>query len=343
VTWKERGLTLRQETSFPKEEGTTLKLKLAKPTRFTLKVRKPAWSDAKAEGELKDGYFEITRDWKDGDEVKVSLPMKIQAEKLPDGSDWVAFRYGPLVLAGVTGTEDMVGLFGGEGRGDHIAKGRMLPMDGAPTLLVEDANKAADVVKRTADGFSLGDVVEPAGDRGMKLVPFYQIHGARYAVYFRAMTPAKYAAERERLVVAEREKLALEKRTVDLVRPGEQQSEVDHKYKGENTSSGTHAERSWRDARGWFSYELKNEAGWTGGTELWVTLWGPDKGREFDVTINGQPAASIKMDGTRGKDFVVEKIQLPTDSNGRPMEVKFIAKPGSIAGGIFEIRVIRKE
>lgn len=336
VTWKEKGLVLRQETAFPAEEAVTFKVSVEKPVRFALKVRKPQWSEAKVQGAvLKDGYWEIDREWKTGDEVKVVLPMKVTAERLPDGSDWVAFKYGPIVLAGVTGSEELVGLYAGDGRGDHIAKGPMLPMDGAPTVVVNDVTKVAEAVQREGDGFALA-AAEPEAFKGMKLVPFYQVHGARYAVYFRAMTPAKWAAEKERLAGAEREKMALEQRTVDVVKPGEQQSEVDHGFKGEKTNSGTHGERSWRDARAWFSYEMKVQ----GGDELWATFLGSDRGREFEVFVGEARLAEVKLKGGR-EGFVVEKWTLPAGGSGT-QTVKFVAKPGSIAGGVFEVRVVRK-
>ena len=48
--------------------------------------------------------------------------------------------------------------------------------------------------------------------------------------------------------VAEERRKAFEARIVDDVKPGEQQSEADHAFKGERSSSGGSAPR-WRDAR----------------------------------------------------------------------------------------------
>ena len=43
VVWRERGLTLTQDTSFPDVSTTRLTLTLLKPQRFTLRVRHPGW------------------------------------------------------------------------------------------------------------------------------------------------------------------------------------------------------------------------------------------------------------------------------------------------------------
>jgi hypothetical protein len=51
----------------------------------------------------------LKREWRDGDVIEISLPMHMTAERLPDQSNYVAMKYGPLVLAAATGTEQMVG------------------------------------------------------------------------------------------------------------------------------------------------------------------------------------------------------------------------------------------
>ena len=48
-------------------------------------------------------------------------------------------------------------------------------------------------------------------------------------------------------------------RTVDQVAVGEQQPETEHNFKGEETEADVHRNghwRHWRQARGWFGYDL---------------------------------------------------------------------------------------
>jgi uncharacterized protein len=50
-------------------------------------------------------FYDIQREWKDGDNVSILLPIGIQFVPLPDDERIGAFRYGPEVLAGLCETE----------------------------------------------------------------------------------------------------------------------------------------------------------------------------------------------------------------------------------------------
>ena len=52
LTWPERGLTVRQDTTFPDEPRTRLRLALAQPRQFAVHVRHPAW--------VAEGAFRVT-------------------------------------------------------------------------------------------------------------------------------------------------------------------------------------------------------------------------------------------------------------------------------------------
>lgn len=109
LDWKEQNFSLRQETSFPAEQGTTLHIKTAAPQKRSIHVRIPAWV---AEGgsvringrELEafaqpSSYLSLMREWHDGDQVEVALPMKLYTVPLPGDPTLRAAMYGPLVLA----------------------------------------------------------------------------------------------------------------------------------------------------------------------------------------------------------------------------------------------------
>ena len=44
LNWKEKGLTVRQETKFPQEEGTTLIFHASQPAKLTVNLRVPYWA-----------------------------------------------------------------------------------------------------------------------------------------------------------------------------------------------------------------------------------------------------------------------------------------------------------
>src|SRR5438093_8805129 len=50
-------------------------------------------------------FVTIDREWKNGDRVDVSLPMRLHTESMPDNPKMFAIMYGPMVLVGDLGTE----------------------------------------------------------------------------------------------------------------------------------------------------------------------------------------------------------------------------------------------
>ena len=110
VNWREKGLTLRQETDFPAEETTVLTIRAQNPVETTVYLRYPSWSKGvkvfvngkKIAVKQKPGsYIAITRLWKDGDRITADYPMCLRVETTPDNPQKGALVYGPVVLAGV--------------------------------------------------------------------------------------------------------------------------------------------------------------------------------------------------------------------------------------------------
>ncbi len=117
LSWPEKNLSVRQETKFPESDTTVLKFKADKPTAFALKIRQPAWitdgvkisiNGQKQKIDSAPGsYLTLQREWRDGDTVKIQLPMKLHTEFLPGTTNEIALLYGPIVLAGELGTNGM--------------------------------------------------------------------------------------------------------------------------------------------------------------------------------------------------------------------------------------------
>ncbi|MDD3779381.1 MAG: glycoside hydrolase family 127 protein [Proteiniphilum sp.] len=116
-----------KKNNFPVESGTRITINPRGKKEFTLQLRYPEWIEAGAlqirvngkavPAAAKDGYVPVSRRWKKGDKVEVTLPMEIRTEQLPDHSHYYSFLYGPLVLAAQTGIEDQDGLFADDSRG----------------------------------------------------------------------------------------------------------------------------------------------------------------------------------------------------------------------------------
>jgi DUF1680 family protein len=354
LDWRERGVRVRQETEFPDEPRTRLTISTRKPQRFTLKIRHPAWCERPAVSvngtpdpfpSSRSSYVEITREWRDGDRIEVGLPMRTTIERLPDGSDYVAVLHGPIVLAAKTGTEGLDGLIAGNGRMAHAAPGPYEPIDQAP-MLVGDFDKLAGGI-RPVEGkpmtFTAAALIRPETWRDLELVPFFRVHDARYMIYWRTVPAEKYPEVVAALEASEQVRLELEARTIDQVTPGEQQPEVGHSLQAENSHTGVTLGRHWRDASGWFSYELKTPPGEP--VELLVTYLGREKNRAWDISVNGRVIASPKSGDFTGDRFVDVAYPLPAAltaaAPGGVLTVKFAAREKSRTGSIFGVRLIR--
>ena len=51
-------------------------------------------------------FVKITRTWQRGDKINVSYPMELTLEECPDYTDYIAFNYGPVLLAAQTTSSD---------------------------------------------------------------------------------------------------------------------------------------------------------------------------------------------------------------------------------------------
>ena len=155
LNWKDKGIIIAQETEFPYEESTILTINTDRNVVFTLMVRQPYWA---AKGKFKidvngkefplrsvpSSYVPVSREWKNGDTVRIILPMNGRLEKLINVPNYYAFMYGPLMLGAKTGTNDIPYLIAGTGRWEHIPDGKMLPLNEAPIILEDTLSSIPD-------------------------------------------------------------------------------------------------------------------------------------------------------------------------------------------------------
>jgi hypothetical protein len=356
LDWKEKEIELEQETEFPRVASSSIVIR--KGGRFTLHIRYPTWVNADGFRVTVNGealqtadttpgqYFAIDRVWQAGDRVDVALPTSVNAEQLPDGENYYALLYGPIALAAASNPfpGEKLQYFADDSRMGHAASGQQCPLQDAPRFISEspDFDKG---IRRITSGdliFELPESLRYNGSEKLSLKPFYETHETRYTLYFPYSTQHQYDQEKQALVAAEEKHLALEAMTIDKVTPGEQQPESDHFFEGEDTEAGVYRNKHWRHATGWFSYKLRDPK--SEAKILRITYNGLDKGRDFDIKINGQRLAAVILTGERGDQLFTVDYSL---ANIKPKEsgvldVKFVAAPNSIAGGIFGLRLLRQ-
>ncbi|CAH0293471.1 Non-reducing end beta-L-arabinofuranosidase [Pedobacter sp. Bi27] len=357
LNWKEKNISIRQETTFPDEEKTRL-IVVDGNARFMLMIRKPSWvgkemMEVKINGKkadyklLPNAYLGIGRNWKKGDVVELSLPMKTTIERMPNLPEYVAIMHGPILLGAKTGTEALNGLVAGDSRWGHIASGKKLPINKAPILIdehIDDIGKKIEPIKGQSMKFSfVNERIE--NPEKITLEPFYRIHDSRYMMYWMALTPGQYAAYLDSAARVENEKLALESRTVDFVAPGEQQPEVDHQMKNNNSHTGSYLDQFWRNAtgNGFFSYEMNTE----GADQLalnvrYHTSGGRDK---FDIYLDDQKLVGVDAgQGPQKTGFYNQEYPIPAEmlKGKKRISVKFSPSDGKSTARVFYVRLVKK-
>lgn len=359
LSWAKAGLKLEQITEFPNEESTRFRISGQSLKPLTLLIRHPSWI---ADNELKivvngedrkiksasGSYVAIKRNWRDGDEILVELPMRTRLEKLKNVPDYYAFMHGPLLLAAKTPEKDIPYWVAGKGRWEHIAHGKMLPLNEAPVIVEPDINAVADKlipIKERDLHFRLSGIhTLNANPEELILEPFYGIHDSRYMMYWSLLTPGRYKGILDSLALVEEQMLDLERRTVDRVQPGQQQPEADHFMESSNSNTGVHMDEFWRDARngGYFSYELRTK----GETNLNLLLrfWGTNwDNRKFDILIDDVKLATEDVRKWNIYDFREEVYSIPAEMlRGREkIRVRFQAPEKGIAGAIYFVRLFK--
>ena len=355
LNWRDRGITIRQETAFPYDEKSEIAVTKGKGV-FTLKIRKPAWCNKfevkgvgfEAEQYEENGFVCISRKWKKGDRIAISMPMHASVEHMPNVPQYVAIMYGPIVLGMKTGTEDMSSLIADDSRFGQYAGGKKLPLDKAPILLPKEVSDIAGDLRPVTGKplhFTLATRMENAIPNG-ELQPFFEIHDSRYMMYWLALSETDYKAYTQRLADEESARQALEAATVDKVMPGEQQPETDHRMETDNSEKGSTEGVFYRDARdgSYFSYLMQTK----GETDLslQLTFWGQDEWRtsEFDIYIDDTLLTSVNNSHRwRTTQFKTVDYPLPASmlEGKNEVRVKFVAHKGRQVGQIYGVRLKR--
>lgn len=354
VNWEEKGFSLVQNTKFPEAETTLLTVQSVGSGKVALQIRYPRWVKAnslklKVNGKAENivaqpgSYVKLERTWKKGDQIEIVLPMHVKAEPMPGKAPYVALLNGPILLAAKTDSTNLTGLFADDSRMGHIASGTQYPLQDMPLFVNNQTDYASQVhpVKGKSQTFKASNLIYPATKKNLELTPFYKLHDSRYIVYWQTVNEAGLNAMKVQLAKEESEKAKLLALTIDMVYPGEQQPESDHFIEMENSQNGTHKDRHWRTAKGWFSYQLANPKKET--AVLRLTYFGRDANRNFSILINDREIAKVSLDGKMGDKFYDVDYQIPAEiiSRTTKLKVKFVAESGSETAGIYELRLMR--
>lgn len=185
LNWREKGLTLRQQTSFPHSGQVTLSISAAAPVQTALRLRIPVWvsgasasvnSQPIAASASPGGYLVLDREWKTGDSVTLSLPMHLRTESMPDKASIQAVMYGPLVLAAITDgpapeEKEVFGPMGPKLKEHGPAPEVKGSLDDRAASWVEQAGPLAFTTRKQ--------------EKAVSLKPLNEIQQERYSIYWR--------------------------------------------------------------------------------------------------------------------------------------------------------------
>lgn len=350
--WKEKKIEIIQENHFPDEAKTTLIINPVKTTIFTLKLRYPDWVKTGeptvwVNGKVQkvqinaQGYLSLNRSWKKGDKVEMEMPMHIHVEQLPDHSNYYSFLYGPVVLAAKIGTEDLLDLYADDSRKGHIAYGHKIPLKDMP-ILESETDKILEHITPVSEKpltFRLTNLYPEKKWGELELMPFFRLHDSRYIIYWQQATQNDVIALQKEVEQQELERIRLDAITIDEVTCGQQQPESDHFIRFDNSTTGYTEGIHWREANGWFSYQLQNHN--KNAKYIYLTYFDVNPDRQFDILINDRVIETINLEG-RKKEKVLEAVYtIPENLRmEKILTVSFVAKERSLTAKIVQVRLL---
>ena len=241
-----------------------------------------------------DGY--VTLPVAAGDEIGYTLPAKVTVDDGTENPNWVAFKYGPVLLATELSRSNVsasytAGVLVQMSVADKSLNSNVIVADAAQWK----ANAAANI-ERIADGvnanglttmrFKLHGVDQASA--ALTFEPYYSLYDARYATYMTLVQPD--SAEAQALILKTKQQLRISETTIDsLTSFDDNNSEADKNYEFDKSSVGVFNGQPYRDGQraidAYFQYDMivdpslpKNYLG--------VRYYGGDNGRTFDVYLN---------------------------------------------------------
>jgi len=348
LEWSEKGLVIEQKTDFPYSDVS--EMVVSGNAGADIKIRVPAWIDGKMKVVVNDceeftadkaGYITLSRNWQDGDRIRFEMPMALSMYTAKDNENKVAFRYGPVVLAGKFGNKDFPC--------DTITdETKLNPKSADVPSIHSDADFTNWLIMkdRSTLTFEISESVT-SDNKKVVLVPFYGIQHEYYNVYW-------FLNDDGDVVATE-----INKVTIDSVEPDGQQDEIGHNMQcSGKCHQGSFADEHnrmhmWREIHGekdgFFSYDLDVE---DGQNYLCIEFWGSEGNfydgimytRGSDIFVNDTLIAQQVIDRPSiGKSYYVF-YEIPEKlTNGRKnITVTFRATGETTSASIIGVRTTRK-
>ena len=263
LNWKERGITITQESSIPESDTAVFTVETAEESAsLDIAFRRPWWAmsfEITLNGEecsyfqesSRSSYAVISGSFRSGDKIAVKIGMHVTAHLLLDNPAVWGFKYGPVVLSAELGKQDME--TSSTGMWVTIPKEAVSPSQNIQ--LSQEGMSVADFMDHIEEHFTkdpdalrftLNDT-----DHDLVFTPHYLQHEQRYGIYWNFFSKG---------TVIEEKPPRAEFRVTDSVQPGYGQYENDapHNMIEYNTVSDTYDGSSrYAEAGGYFTYQME--------------------------------------------------------------------------------------
>lgn len=338
LNWEEKGLTLTQETEYPKKQSTLLTVEVKEPVELSIKLRYPYWAEKGVKVTVNgqeqqvannpQSFITLHRTWDNGDVIEMEMPFTLRLESMPDDADRIAVMYGPLALAGDLGAVE-----------DTTAYDPMY----VPVIMSEDRNPA-DWLKPVSGQPNTFETEGVGTPRNFVLKPFYATHDRRYSVYFDIFSKEKWAQFQVDYQAKLEAKKELEAKTIDFFQMGEMQPERDHAFKGEKAATEELKGKKARQAErgGYFEFTMKVLSDQP--MEVVAEYWGGYTGsKTFDIVVEGQVIATENITDKAPGEFIDVHYPIPETltAGKKSVGVEFQPHEGHRAGPVFSVRTIK--
>ena len=340
LNWKEKELKLTMETRF--SESDTITVHVDKTGNFTgsLLFRYPAWvkgdaviliNSKPADAEMHKGSFiRLTSPVKDGDLITLILKRCLHVDYAKDEPHFGSILYGPLLLAGGLGKENLPD----DRVSDNRACRASLPAKNIP-MLVGPLADLDSWIKCTSQNPLQFIVKNSGGQRDIELIPYFQMHHQRHTVYWKMYASDEFVYRTRSLT--------------DEVKIGDKQDEKRHALTGGKDSVYWHdffwannAQYRMAKEGGWFSYTLRIDKKEVKPYNLICRFWGDESDAYlFDILIDGKYLKTVRLDRKRYLTYVDDIFPIPIEwTRGRDrVNVTFRAPDGKNAGGLYDLKI----
>lgn len=305
-----------------------------KPIYIALRI--PAWTGefevlhngVQADYELKNGFAYLKQRVGKNETVMIKFAPYLKMVSTKDNSNYVAFEYGPYVLAGGLGTQN-------------------ISADNPNGIIVRVGTKdrlLPDTLTVTADDWreNFTEYMQPIEQEDKLLAfqahnieeqitftPYYEMHGERYGIYFKLVNADSKAAQdaikQKKEWLREQELILAELHNFD-----ENNSEYAKKMTYNQSEVGAFWGKRYRKAfkNGWFSYEFSVHT--QDDFYLQLDFHREDAGKRMDVILNEQETRAMIVSDSGEGEFISQQILLDKSlvSNEGKIKLTFKAIEG---------------